>query len=191
MMGPPVQRAPAGVRESEEIGLLHQIAGRDRGAFDRLYRIYYRRLARFLEHIVRHPHLIEEIVNDTMLVVWTSAGRFNQASRVSTWIFGIAYKTALRALRRTGRVQETDEDYDIAVSDATPEHLLAARQRQQRITQALGTLSREQRAVVELTYYHGCPYHEIAEILGCPVDTVKTRMFHARRKLKPLLGQEE
>jgi len=176
--------------ESEEVALLQQVAIRDRASFDRLYRRYYRRVARFLEHMVRSPHLVEEIVNDTMLVVWTGAARFNQASRVSTWIFGIAYKTALRALRRAGRVPDAEEDYDVVVSDTTPETEVAAQQRRQRIRQALNTLPWEQRAVVELTYYNGCPYQEIAEILDCPVDTVKTRMFHARRKLKPLLGQE-
>jgi len=183
-------RRAAGVLESEEIALLEQVALHDRAAFDRLYRRYYRRLARFLEHMVRSPHLVEEIVNDTMFVVWNGAARFNRASRVSTWIFGIAYKTALRALRRAGRILECDEDYDVALSDATPESELAVQQRRERIRHALKTLSWEQRAVVELTYYHGCPYQEIAEILDCPVDTVKTRMFHARRKLKPLLGQE-
>ena len=176
--------------DSEEVELLQAIAARDRNAFDRFYRRYYRRLARFLEHMVRQAHLIEEIINDTMFVVWTSAGRFNHASRVSTWVFGIAYKTALRALRRSGRVEESDADVDILVSETTPEHELIAQQRRQRVKLALGNLSREQRAVVELTYYHGCAYQEIAVILDCPVDTVKTRMFHARRKLKPLLGQE-
>jgi RNA polymerase sigma factor (sigma-70 family) len=188
-MAPPQQRVVVAALEAEEVGLLRDIVSRDRGAFDRLYRRYYRRLARFLEQIVRHPHLIEEIVNDTMLVVWTSAARFNHASRVSTWIFGIAYKTALRAIRRTGRVKGSDEDYE-GVTDVTPEHELMAHQRRHRVLQALSTLPREQRAVVELTYYHGCAYQEIADILGCPVDTVKTRMFHARRKLKPLLGME-
>lgn len=189
-MVPPQQRAAFAALDPEEVELLRGIAARDRRAFDKLYRRYYRRIARFLEQVVRHPHLIDEIVNDTMLVVWMSAARFNHASRVSTWIFGIAYKTALRAIRRTGRMMESDEEFDDGVTDTTPEHDLAALQRRHRIQQALTTLSREQRAVVELTYYHGYAYQEIAEILGCPVDTVKTRMFHARRKLKPLLGTE-
>ena len=56
------------------------------------------------------------------------------------------------------------------------------------LSRALMSLSREHRAVIELTYYEGCSYREIAAILGCPVDTVKTRMFHARRHLKSLLA---
>jgi RNA polymerase sigma-70 factor (ECF subfamily) len=188
-MAPPQHSAAFAALDSEDVGLLRDIAARDRGAFDRLYRRYHRRVTRFLEQIVRHPHLVEEIVNDTMLVVWMSAGRFNHGSRVSTWIFGIAYKTALRAIRRTGRLKESEEELD-GVVDMTPEHELAAQQQRLRIRQVLTTLSREQRAVVELTYYHGYAYQEIADILGCPVDTVKTRMFHARRKLKPLLGTE-
>jgi RNA polymerase sigma-70 factor (ECF subfamily) len=52
---------------------------------------------------------------------------------------------------------------------------------------AMAQLTAEQRAVIELTYYHGCPYREIAQIMGCPVETVKTRMFYARRRLRDLL----
>jgi RNA polymerase sigma-70 factor (ECF subfamily) len=171
---------------ADEAVLLQRVAEHDRQAFELLYRIYYRRLTRFLEQVMRRPFLVEEVVNDTMLVVWRKAEGFNHASRVSTWIFAIAYRKALKALKRTERRREVPWDGEGSIAEG-PEVELMEREVQLRMRRALATLSAEQRAVVELTYYHGYAYREIAEIVGCPVDTVKTRMFHARRKLKTLL----
>lgn len=170
----------------EEAVLLHRVAQGDRHAFELFYRLYYRRLTRFLQQIVRRPHLVEEVVDDTMLVVWRKAGGFNHASRVSTWIFAIAYRKALKALKRVHRHAELAWDAEEGYAEG-PESALIEHEVRRRLRRALDTLSAEHRAVVELTYYHGYAYREIAQIVGCPVDTVKTRMFHARRKLKALL----
>ena len=179
-------RAP----DEEEVALLREVSTRSRQAFDQLYRAYYPRLSRFVERMVRRPHLVEEILNDTMLVVWRRAETFNHTSRVSTWIFAIAYKTALKALKRVGRAEQGGLGERLAVTEETPERYCIGQERGVAIQVALAALSPEQRAVVELTFYHGYAYPEIAQILGCPVDTVKTRMFHARRKLKPLLAAQ-
>src|SRR3954468_4275417 len=77
--------------------LLERIKARDMGAFERMYRIYQPRLARFVISLVHRPELVEEVVNDTMMAVWNSAGNFRGASRVSTWIFGIAYRQSMKA----------------------------------------------------------------------------------------------
>jgi RNA polymerase sigma factor (sigma-70 family) len=179
-------RAP----DEEEVALLREVSARSRQAFDQLYRAYYPRLTRFVERMVRRPHLVEEILNDTMLVVWRRAETFNHTSRVSTWIFAIAYKTALKALKRVGRAEQSGLGETLAVTEETPERYCIGQERGVAIQVALAALSPEQRAVIELTFYHGYAYPEIAQILGCPVDTVKTRMFYARRKLKPLLAAQ-
>jgi RNA polymerase sigma-70 factor, ECF subfamily len=168
----------------QEVELLVRIADQDRSAFEALYRNYYRRLWRFLEPLTRRPNLIDEILDDTMLVVWTKAATFNGASRVSTWIFAIAYNKALKALKREGRWHQGVMPPDFVEFADTPESELIERQSRLAVKRLVGQLSAEQRAVVELTYYHGCGYKEIAEITGSPVNTVKTRMFHARRRLK-------
>ena len=85
---------------ADEVALLQRVARGERLAFDVFYRTYYRRLHRFLEQIMRRPELVGEVLNDTMLVVWRKAGTFNQGSRVSTWIFAIAYRRALKTLKR-------------------------------------------------------------------------------------------
>lgn len=183
----PHLRGPASPPSVEdEAVLLQRVAARDRHAFELLYRLYYRRLTRFLEQVMRRPYLVEEVVDDTMLVVWRKADGFNHASRLSTWIFAIAYRKALKALKRADRRREVPWEGEGSAQEG-PESELMEREAHHRLREALTTLSTEQRAVVELTYYHGYAYREIAQIVGCPVDTVKTRMFHARRKLKVLL----
>src|SRR5271167_4297787 len=96
--------------EPVEVALLARVAGGDKAAFETLFRRYYPRLRRFLEQMMRQPHLVDEIVNDTMLVVWRKAETFNLRSKVSTWIIGIALRRGLKALGRrdevTGYVEE-------------------------------------------------------------------------------------
>ena len=178
--------------DDDEAELLRRVAHKDRGAFELLYRSYYRRLTRFLEQLTRKPALIDEILDDTMLVVWQKAETFTGNSRVSTWMFAIAYRKAMKALKRERPLEELTQHAHEPVSSQSPETELLEREYRLALKRLLGVLSVEQRAVVELTYYHGCSYKEIAAITGCPVNTVKTRMFHARRKLRALLvGREE
>lgn len=172
-----------------EAALLRRIAARDRKAFEALYHAYYRRLFSYLFKMTRRPDLAEEVLDDVMLVVWSGAAGFDGRSRPSTWIFGIAYHKALKALARQER-HKAEAEEKIAEEPADhegPEGLLARREVADVLERALRILSLEQRTVVELTYYHGFSYQEIAEIMSCPVNTVKTRMFHARRRLKELL----
>jgi RNA polymerase sigma-70 factor (ECF subfamily) len=171
----------------DEARLLEKIAQKDLKAFEALYRAYHPRLTRFLNVVLRRPHLVEEVLNDTMLVVWKQPERFNGRSRVSTWIFAIAYRTALKALRRRDEPVE-DKDAELRPSgEAGPEQQLGQRQLQQTLLSAINELSADHRAVVDLTYFHEVGYREIAELMDCPVDTVKTRMFHARRHLRSKL----
>ena len=83
---------------ADEIALIRQVAGGDMTAFETLFRRYYPRLRRFLERMTRRPHLVDEILNDTMLVVWRKAHTFNLRSKLSTWIIGIALRRSLKAL---------------------------------------------------------------------------------------------
>jgi len=154
--------------------LLQRVSAGDRTAFRDLYLRYHRRLARFLTRFTRRYEDAEEIINDTLLIVWQRAGEFRNASRVSTWITGIAYRRALNMIRRASTHERAMR---LETAEAEPTVSDSA--------QAL-----EQRLVLEFTYYldHSC--EEIAQIMECPVNTVKTRMFNARRKLRSILGDE-
>ena len=112
--------------------------------------------------------------------------RVSSYDKVSTWIFAIAYRKAMKALTRWEEPLQ-DSGADAVPTEMGPEQLAARSQLRVALKRALCELSAEQRAVVDLTYFHGFGYREIGAIVGCPVDTVKTRMFHARRRLKALL----
>lgn len=172
----------------DEARLIARIAAKDLRAFEELYRIYHPRLTRFLLNILRKPHLVEEALHDALLVVWRRPESFNGTSKVSTWIFAIAYRVALKARSRHDEPVEDPKAEARESPDVGPEQELGRQQAQAILTGALGQLSAEHRAVVDLTYFHGAGYREIAEILDCPVGTVKTRMHHARRHLKTMLA---
>ena len=86
--------------EDDDPELIRRIAGKDRSAFEALYHRYVHRLQRYLSRLISSPELTEEVFDDVMLVVWQNAARYNQTSRVSTWIFGIAHHKALKARSR-------------------------------------------------------------------------------------------
>ena len=171
----------------DDAQLIERIVRGDLRAFETLYRAYHPRLTRFLTNMLRRPQLVEEALNDTMMVVWKRPDKFNGTSKVSTWIFAVAYRTALKA---RSRVQDpvSDADAPEPVDEGTPEQDLGQRQVSAILVQAMDKLSPEHRAVLDLTYFHDIGYREIADILGCPVGTVKTRMHHARKHLKARLA---
>ena len=182
---PGMKRARAALDEED---LIYRIAARDLRAFETLYRRYHPRLKRFLERVTRRPQLVDEIVNDTMLVVWRRASSYNLRSALSTWIFGIALKCALKALRSLDAPVEFDPDKYPELHGVAPEGELQRHETRECIEHALGTLSSDHRAVLELCYFEGRSCAEIAGIMKCPVNTVKTRMYYARRQLRILMS---
>lgn len=188
---PTPARRPSGAAapqdDADDRQLVIRICRHELPAFETLYRRYHPRLARFLHRMLRPEHLIEEVLNDTLLVVWNQADRFNGQSKVSTWIFAIAYRKALKAIDRHDEPMPSPADEDdqpVADHAERPEERMSLAQARVAISVALRTLSPDQRAAVELTYFQGFSYPEIAQIVDCPTDTVKTRMFHARKRLK-------
>lgn len=188
MAEPPLPVSPWSARDAQDAALLRRIAGGDRAAFEALYRGYLMRLDRFLQRMLRRPALIEEVINDTMYVVWQRAGSYTADSKASTWIFGIAYRKALKALAAIDDPVETDDNEEPRDETTAADALIQSELRLL-LDEAIARMTAEHRAVIELTYYHGCPYREIARIMGCPVETVKTRMFYARRRLRELLDR--
>lgn len=171
----------------DEAALIARVAGHDEAAFESLYRAYYPRLRHFLLRMMRRPALVEDVLDETMLVVWRKARTYNHASRLSTWIFAIAYRQSLKALHRGDGLLEHEDADQLRSPQQGPDGELQRWQVSGQLRAAIAALSAEHRAVIELTYYQGYACREIAAIMQCPVDTVKTRMFYARRRLKTLL----
>ena len=184
------RRAPArGDRENEAV-LMERIRAKDVDAFEELYRGYRDRLSRFLIKRIHRPHLVEEVLNDTLMVVWDQAQAFKGDSKLSTWIFAIAYRKSMKALRNHQDPIEDKAADERASLDPTPEDGFGHKRTRALLLQAMTELTPEHRSVLELTYFHELGYQEIAEIMQCPVGTVKTRMFHARRQLRRRLPGE-
>jgi RNA polymerase sigma-70 factor (ECF subfamily) len=180
-----------------DLELLALSNGGDRRAFRELYTKYYHPLLRFIYRVTGQLELAQEGINDVMLVIWERGSRFGGRSRVATWIMGIAYRKALKALEKSRRWSDRLGHVDIEQLDepfAEEGGPTAGMDLTDLLEQGMKELSAKQRAVVELTYFYGYSYEEIAAIADCPVNTVKTRMFHARAKLRsvlPRLGAEE
>ena len=185
-------RQPSPKLEDDDLMLIDRVAAKDRQAFEILYHRHAQRLYRYLSKLISQRELIEEVLDDVMLVVWQNAARFNHTSRISTWMFGIAHHKALKALARSSK---ESPDMPLAVPEEWidregPEEAMTRQELHNTLARALETLPPELRTAAELTFYQGCSYQEIAEITACPVNTVKTRMFHARRRLAQVLGRE-
>jgi RNA polymerase sigma factor (sigma-70 family) len=184
------RRGPTRDSRADDERLMAGICNKDIDAFEELYRAYHTRLSRFLFKLIHRPTLVEEVLNDTLMVVWDRGHSFNGESKLSTWIFAISYRKAMKALRGQDEAVE-DKRADERVSlDAGPEEEFGHHRRHVLLMKAIGELSPEHRAVVDFTYFHDMGYREIASIMGCPIDTIKTRMFHARRHLKRRLAGE-
>lgn len=177
-------------QQMRDADLIARLCNADEYALEQLYHHYYVRLFRFIARVTRREELIDEIINDVMYVVWERAASYDKQYKPSTWIFGIAFNKARQAVRNADRPEEIslddiDEDSSwLGKQDAEFGQL----EFDDWLASALGQLSPEHRAVIELTYYEGLHYNEIAAIMDCPENTVKTRMHHARKNLAVILA---
>lgn len=183
------------MREAHDLELLQRCSDGDTTAFEVLFRRFHPRVYRFVCGMVNSHELAEEVVADTLYAVWNGAAGFRCQSAVSSWIMGIAYRTALKAIRRNdrhARRREGSDALDALIDDDPghdPQHAAGLRDDARLVQQAVSRLSAQQQAVVQLTAVgHSC--EEIAAIVQCPRNTVKTRMFHARKQLLRLLGSK-
>ena len=165
-----------------EWDLLKRIAEQDRSAFSELYELYHTRLFKFVYRLTHSHAMTDELVNDIMLLVWRKAGSFRGGSKVSTWIFGIAYRQSLRRLSRDkSKLFQPIDTVELVADDGDGGDI------ENWVRQGLNALPAAQRITAVLVFYLGLTYEEVSEVTGSPVGTVKTRMFHARQKLRDIL----
>ncbi len=174
---------------SSDQTLIARVANGDQLAMRTLFARHQTAVYRWLRRMVRDEALVEDLLSDVFLDVWRQAGSFQARSSVSTWLLAIARHKALSARRR--RVDaELDEQVAAGICDPAdnPEVSLLKKDRSELLRQGIGNLSGKHREVVDLVYYHGKSVKEAAEIAGVPEATIKTRMFHARRRLADLVS---
>jgi RNA polymerase sigma-70 factor (ECF subfamily) len=168
--------------------LLQRVAKGDRVAFAELYRRLQRPLFGYLMKLVREREMVEDVLNETLMEVWRQAARFEGRSSVNTWVFSIAHHRAVSRLRRK-RETSLDEETAAAIEDQapTPDQNAANSDMSRILAELMTQLSAEHREILNLAYYQEFSVQEIAEALDLPANTVKTRMFYARQRLKALL----
>lgn len=171
--------------------LLERIAKEDQSAFRELYKAFSRKVFAYVLNMVNDHAKAEEILVDTMHEVWRQPKRFRGGSQFSTWLIGIARNKALMAYR-SRRPDEVHGDLDdIAETQAadTPDGFaqLAAQQRSEGVKHCMGRLTPEHRECLHLVFFEGMSVAEVADVQNCPEGTVKTRLFHARQKIKGCL----
>ncbi len=175
---------------SDEV-LIARIAGGDRLAMQVLYARHHVRVYRFILRLMRNETAAEDLISEVFLEIWRSAGKFEGRSAVTTWMLSIARFKALSALRKRSEDELDDETAAGIEDDADdPEVSLAKKDKGARLRECLNALSAEHREVIDLVYYHEKSVDEVANIVGIPAATVKTRMFYARKKLSELLKEQ-
>jgi len=169
-----------------DLELLERIASKqDRQALAQLYERFRSPVSSFLLRKIREKKLIDEIYNDVMLIVWRKAPEFEAKSKVSTWVFGIAYRTSLAHSRK--ELKHTDKTQEFVTTDIPEAQESDA---SEQVRAAITALSDNHRTVIELAYYYGHSVAEISEVIDCPISTVKTRLFYARKHLKTSIETE-
>lgn len=165
---------------------------RDRQAFAALYRHFAPRVKTYALRLGLRAAEAEELAQETLLAVWRKAALFDASKAgASTWIFTIARNLIVDGRRRSIRspLVESDAGSEAPSDDATPEANAIATQRDQRVRAAIARLSPDQQAVIRLSYFSESPQTDIAETLGIPLGTVKSRVRLATEKLRAYLDE--
>ena len=176
-------------KETSDEVLVGLIAKGDRDAMQVLFGRHNVRVFRFLTRFVDNEASAEDLVSEVFIEVWRNAGQFEARSQVSTWLLSIARHKALSALRRRS-TDELDDDVIEFIEDPSdsPEVTLQKTERSEILRDCLMRLSPAHREIIDLVYYHERTIDEVAEIIGVPRNTVKTRLFYARKRIGELLA---
>ena len=185
-----LEEETAALEQENPTVLMKRIAEGDEKAFAALYSALETRVYRFILSKLNDPFEAADIMNETFLEVWKSAHKFEERSKASTWIFGIAYHKVMDHHRRKKPAQLDDLDHCDPVDESADQAAaMIALEESDHLHHCLARLKPAFRAVLELSFFEDLPYREIAEIISCPEGTVKTRVYHAKEALRHCLAQ--
>jgi RNA polymerase sigma-70 factor, ECF subfamily len=178
-------------RQSDD-NLIKAIATGSQAAMRTLYGRHHIRVYHFIARLLSDASSAEDVLSEVFLGVWSQAGTFESRSQVSTWILSIARFKALSALGRR-RESQLDEASTELVADTadTPEQSVLQTDRNAQLRGCIAQMSPEHREVIDLVYYHDKSVEEVAAMIQLPKNTVKTRMFYARKRLASLLSTHQ
>lgn len=182
---------PTNTGAALDADLIKRIARGDSLAMKTFYARHHVRLFRFLVRMTRREATAEELMNEVFLEIWRKAGGYEGRSAVTTWMLSIAHHKAISSLRKRGEeaLNEDDNGSEIADEDDDPEVALQKQNKAKALRACMEKLSAEHRTILDLVYYHDKSVMEASEVLGIPENTVKTRMFYARKRLAELMRE--
>ena len=182
-----VPRVANAARAASMADLLRRVAtGADADAFQRLFQTYAPRIKSYMMRQGADSGTAEELAQETMLTIWRKAGLYSaEKGSATTWIFTIARNLRIDRLRRQVAWQQLPDGHEEEASDdPLPDDVASDRERSERVQAALAVLPADQLEVVSLSYLEGLSHSEIAERLGLPLGTVKSRMRLAYQKIR-------
>lgn len=173
---------------SDDVTLIRCIAAGQDSALQELYDRYGQRMMAYALRLTQSQAIAEDVVQDALVVVWRSAGRFRGEGQAAAWLLGIVHHTAMKALRhRHQSISDTMEETLVA-PESLPEEQVESSEKASWVRRGLQNLSPNHRAALELVFYQGMSLAEAAQVCRCPVGTIKSRLSYARRHLRAILG---
>ncbi len=173
--------------QKQDLDLIRRMASGDENAMRELYATYGQRLYAYALRLTNDHAIAEDVMQETLVIAWRTAGSFRGEGRLIAWLLGITHHSALKSLRHVS--QPLDEA--MLASNASPEDHAQAEEMKRWVRNGLQDLSTEHRAVLELVFYQGLTLQEVAEVCHCPLGTVKSRLSYARRHLRGVLSRSE
>ncbi len=171
--------------------LMQRISRHDETAFHALYEAYGQRMYAYALRLTGDPVQADDVLQDSLIVVWNRAGTFRGTSRLKAWLLGIVHHTAMKVLRHPSNPITAEMIDTLKDECGIPEEQVQHRETANRLRSGMAQLSPEHRAVLDLVFYQGLSLQETADVAGCPVGTVKSRLSYARNRLKGLLAGME
>ena len=174
--------------QERDFELVRRMARGDKNALTELYAAYGQRLFAYALRLVADPALAEDVLQDVLVIAWRSAGRFRGEGRVAAWLLGIVHHTTMKALRRKPQPIPEAVEESMTAPGPSPEEIVQKDEQARWVREGLQSLSPDHRAVLELVFYQELSLSEAAEVCGCPVGTIKSRLSYARQHLRGVLS---
>jgi RNA polymerase sigma-70 factor (ECF subfamily) len=176
---------------ADDLDLIRRLQAGDDDAVRDLYARHGRRMYAYALRLTNDPATAEDVTQNTLITVWRAIGSFRGEGRLIAWLLGIVHHTAMKSIRGTSAYTDPPEEDVLPDHQPSPQEQAEGLEMKRWVRDGLASLSLEHRTVLELVFYQGLSLNEVAEILDCPLGTVKSRLSHARQQLRGVLTRME
>jgi RNA polymerase sigma-70 factor, ECF subfamily len=176
---------------ADDLDLIRRLKAGDDDAVRELYLRYGQRLYAYALRLTNNPAAAEDVTQNTLITVWRTVGSFRGEGRLIAWLLGIVHHTAMKSIREASANVDQSAEETLPDRQPSPQEQAEGREMKRWVQDGLASLSLEHRTVLELVFYQGLSLSEVAEVLDCPLGTVKSRLSYARQHLRGVLTRME